>query len=258
MSAPAPTTIDVPFPEATDLHLRIGVGACRLNVRPGTGDPWISGTYQDPTGQVPCRILQDEGTVRVTQGAAISDPVRLFSGVPTFELALGQGRPYQLTVEVGASENHLDLGGLPLTRLAVKLGAGSTHLDFSTPNPQPLRTLELGAGAGEMRIRHLANANAEDIRIEGGAAAFDVDFGGALQRDTRVRVSIGMASVELRVSTETAAKVRSETVLGSTDVGDGWTTREGAFWNQAAVRGATPMLTIDATIALGSLRLRES
>jgi hypothetical protein len=35
-------------------------------------------------------------------------------------------------------------------------------------------------------------------------------------------------------------------------------TREGGYWTAAAVAGEAPLLTIEATIALGSLKLRTT
>jgi hypothetical protein len=65
-----------------------------------------------------------------------------------------------------------------------------------------------------------------------------------------------MSSVEITIPSSTAAKVKSETVLGSVDVGDGFMKKEGAFWNEAALASSGPVLNINATVALGAVRLR--
>jgi hypothetical protein len=46
--------------------------------------------------------------------------------------------------------------------------------------------------------------------------------------------------------------------LGSVDLGDGFTKREGAFLTEAALRGVDPVLRIRAGVRLGSLRLRTT
>jgi hypothetical protein len=256
---PAETgVVSVPFPPDGGRHLRISVGACRLRIRPGDSEEWVSGTYQDPTRQVPLRITREGGGVHLTQGVEFRDPPAFLAGVPTIDLALGTRQPYELTIESGASDNIVDLGGLPLTRLSIRFGAGRTDVDFSRPNPQAMDLLDVSAGAGALNVSHLANANAADIRIEGGAAGFRLDFGGSLLRDTRARISTGLASVEIVVPDGVATRMTSESVLGSVDVGDGWMKKEGAFWNQAAVQGMTPVLEIHASVALGSLQLRTA
>lgn len=252
------TEMNVAFPEATDLHLRMTVGACRLWITPGEAEAWVIGTYHDPSDRVPCRIVQEGGTVRITQERDVTDFLGLFSGVPRFDLALGKAKPYALTIETGASESILDLGGLPISHLVVKLGAGKNNIDFSAPNPQAMSLLNLGAGAAGMDIRNLANANAAEITIDGGAAGYEFDFGGQLQRNAHVRISTGMSSVEISIPASTAAKITSESLLANLDVGDGFTKKEGALWTEGALAGNTPVLTIHATVALGTLRLRQT
>lgn len=256
MSSAQVTNIDVAYPEAGDLHLRLGVGACRLRITPGEGGAWVTGSYRDPSGALPPRVHLEGGTARITQEYNVAEVFGLFSGVPSFDLALGKARPYSLAVESGASDNALDLGGLPLDRLTVRQGAGRMEIDFSAPNPHPMSHLDVAAGAGEMRVRNLANANCADVNIEGGAALYRLNFGGTLQRDTRARVSTGMSSVEILVPATTAARISSESLLGGLDVGDGFMKREGAFWTEAALAGRTPVLTIRVNVALGALSIR--
>lgn len=177
---------------------------------------------------------------------------------PKLELAIGKARPFDLAFEVGANEGSADLGGLPITRLSLKHGAGKQSIDFSSPNPQAMDQLTVTAGAADLEIRNLANANFTDMYAEGGAAAFRLSFGGTLLRDGTVRVTAGMATVDLSVPAATPATVTTETTLGSTEVGEGFMKKGGAFYNEAALAGDTPMLTIKASVSMGSLRLRTT
>jgi hypothetical protein len=248
------TIVQIPFPDAGDLRLRFSIGPVTLRLAPGDGDDWVSGTYSDPSGKMPCRIVTEGGTVRISQDNRWRGIMRQ---TPVFDLRLGRAYPFALTMESGATDSgDCDLGGLPLTLLDVKHGAGDFGVDFSAPNPTAMERIHLVAGAAEIVAKNLANANAAAIAIEGGAASITLDFGGDLQRDTRVKINAGMASVELRVPGETAAKIVPHSTLGSVDAGDGFMTREGGYWTSGAVMGGTPILTIDATIALGSLKLR--
>jgi hypothetical protein len=176
-------------------------------------------------------------------------------GVPSYELTLGKAHPYRLTIEAGASENSLDLGGLPITRLVVKHGAGKTAIDFSVLNPQAMSLIDIGSGAGRTEIKHLANANFAELLVEGGAATYTLDFAGTLQRDAHARVATGMALVEIGIPAATAAKISVESPLGHVEVEEGFSRKEGACWTPAAVEGRTPVLTVHATVTLGTLRL---
>ncbi len=258
MRDPGTTDINIATPDAADLHLRIGVGACRLVIRPGGGEAWVTGTYRDPSGALPAEVLREGATVRITQRGQFAELLGLRHGVPRFDLALGKSKPFMLSIESGASDLDLDLGGVPLTRLVIKQGAGKSHIAFSAPNPQPMTLLNISAGAAAVGVKDLANANAAEVAIDGGAAAYKFDFGGGLQRNAYVRVSTGMSSVELRVPSSTAAKILAETTLGSLDLGDGFTKKEGAFWTMGAIEGKMPALSIQVTVAIGALRLRTA
>jgi hypothetical protein len=251
------TKIDVAYPDTSNLHLQIGVGACRLNVTPGDGPAWVAGTYDDPSHALPHKIEQEGGTVKITQAYKMAEWWNLFGGaIPKIDLALGKARPYVLTLEVGASENQFDLGGLPISRLLIRQGAGKAGFDFSTPNPEAMSLLDLEAGAVGIEMQNLANANFAEMTVHGGAASYKFDFGGALRRDAHVRITTGMSSVDIAVPASTAVKITTETVLGGTDVGDGFMKKEGAFWTEAALAGKTPVLTIHASMTMGGLRIR--
>jgi hypothetical protein len=93
------------------------------------------------------------------------------------------------------------------------------------------------------------------MTVDGGAAAYEFDFGGALQRNGNVRISTGVSSVSISVPAATAAKITSERLLGGMAVGDGFTKNEGGYWTPAAVQGVTPALSIHTSVALGSLSI---
>ncbi len=256
MPSETTTNINLPFSEAADRNLRIAVGACKLKVSPGAAEPWVVGTYIDHSNSLPPLVQQEGGEARIMQNYQAFNPFGLFTSVPQIDLMLGKTQPYALGVELGASDNVLDLGGLPLTRLSIKQGAGHVEVNFSAANPQPLSLLRIEAGATGLEMRNLANANFTDMILEGGAAGYKFDFGGTLTRDAHVRLTAGMSGIEVSVPATTAAKIKAEIVMGGVNVGDGFTKKEGAFWTEAAIKGQTPVLTIAANISLGGLTIR--
>lgn len=255
--ASKPTEIAIPFPEADQLRLRILLGPCRVRIGPGAAGAWASGRYDDPTGLLPLHVTADGGQLTLSQSTSMGTPSRL-TRAPLLDLEIGSGRPYELSIEGGANETVADLGGLPLTRLTLRHGAGKSGIDFSTPNPQEMGSFDVAAGGVAMDLRNLANANFAQMVISGGAAQYRLDFGGQLRRDAEVRLNTGVAAIQLTVPAKTAARIRSESVLGGLDVGDGFMTREGAFWNEAAVAGREPSLLITVTSVFGSVKVRSS
>jgi hypothetical protein len=250
------TPIEVAFPESGERRLRLTVGPAHLTVKPGTDDKWVEGTYVDPSGNIPCKVRNQGATVQITQESRWRGVMRQ---TPRFELQLGTAQPFALAIEAGAIESgSLDLGGVPLTSAELKLAAGQVHIDFSAPNPTPMDRFHLTTGATEFVATNLGQANASEIAIEGGAASLRLDFAGAVQRDCRITIKAGAAAVEIRVPSTTAAKITPQSILGTLDAGDGFMTREGAYWTEGALFGSTPVLTIATSVAVGSLKLRTT
>ena len=253
------TPINVAYPAAEGLCLRIALGACQFKVRPCEDDAWVAGTYHDPTDRRPPRILEEGESVTITEAEPSFERIpSVFRGMPRYELEFGKARPFALTIETGASEFDLDLGGVPVNRLMVRQGAGKFELGFSVPNPEPMELLEVSSGAAGIKLENLANANFSEMRLSGGAASYELDFGGTLSRDARVSIETGLSGVEITVPAATAARVFAETTLGSVDVGDGFTKREGAFLTEGALSKDAPVLVIRAGVRLGSLQLRAT
>jgi hypothetical protein len=251
------TPINVGYPASEDLSLRIALGACRLKAGPADGEAWISGTCHDPTGRRAPRVLEEEGSVTITEAEPSFGQIpAAFGGIPRYELRFGKSKSFALTVETGASEFDLDLGGIPLRNLTVRLGAGKFELDFSAPNPHPMELLEISSGAAGVELENLANANFSQMRLSGGAAGYELDFNGSLSRDAQVSIDTGLSGVEISLPASVAAKIVAESTLGSVEVGDGFTKREGAFLTESAAAGSAPVLSIRAGVRLGSLKLQ--
>ena len=250
--------INVDYPTAEDLHLRIVLGACRLEAEPDEGEHWVSVICHDPTGERAPIIRTKERPVTITEEEPSLERIPdFFKGVPRYELKLSKNkeRPFALTIETGASDFDLDLGGVPLKALRIKQRAGRFNLDFSTPNPEHMSLLEISSGAAGIELAKLTNANFSRMRLSGGAAAYELDFGGKLERDAEAVIETGLSGVEIAVPGSTAAEIVAETTLGSVDRGNGLTKRGSVYLTEAAVSGKSPLLTIRAGVRLGALQI---
>jgi hypothetical protein len=102
----ADTPINVAYPTAEELSLRIALGACRFEARAGDSDAWVTGACHDPTDKRPPKVLEEGGSVTITETEPSFERIpAVFGGVPCYELELGKGRPFALTIETGASES---------------------------------------------------------------------------------------------------------------------------------------------------------
>jgi hypothetical protein len=246
--------IEIGFPEETPRHLRVSIGPGKLKIRPGASEPWVTGTYYDVGGLVKPRVETEHGATHISQKGGT---LRLGRGVtPDLDLALGSAQPYALTLDGGANDIRCDLGGLPLTALSGQFGAGRIRIDASSPNPVAMERLDISTGATDLTISNLANFNASEITIDGGAASFHLNFGGQLQRDCHARISTGVASLTVTIPRGIAARIKANTALGSIQIGDGFITRSGGYWTEAALQEGTPVLYLEANASLGSVKVR--
>jgi hypothetical protein len=244
--------IEIAYPDGAEPSLLLRAGPCRVTLAPFDGPGWISGVYSDPGGALPLQIVTGALTVLSQR----FDPV-VFSGaaLPHLDLRISRERPFAFEIQVGASENHFDLGGLPISRLALKAGAGRFDIDFATPNPTALSLIDLSAGAGSISARHLANANFALLRFGGGVAACTLDFSGALTRDAAARIDSGLGSIDITVPALTAARVSTKTFATARRATGGFIAQGDVYSTAPALQGARPLLDIDVSLAFGSLSL---
>ena len=56
-----------------------------------------------------------------------------------------------------------------------------------------MELLEISSGAAAIELENLANANFSEMRLSGGAASYELDFGGVLSRDAEVSIETGIS-----------------------------------------------------------------
>jgi hypothetical protein len=172
-----------------------------------------------------------------------------------WRLVLSNRYRTRLEMDIGACETEIDLGGIPLTELQIDMGASSGVIDFSRPNPERLRELDIEAGASSLEITNLANANAEEMSFSIGAASCELDLRGDLRGVSDIDLEVGVGSVDIIVQRGLAVRVESD---------DGWfssvdfhgmdlyETRDGV-WETDNFDDARDRLTIRADVAMGSI-----
>lgn len=244
-----------PFPNVHSPQLRLSLATCDLTVRPGNGEAWVTGTYDDLGGSLPLRVEQSGSTLHIAQHETLAESLRLEPHLAPLDLVLGKGRSFGLTIEAGLEEGKLDLGGLPLTRLDLKHSQGTLEIVFRAPNPQPMEVVNIVIAAGRLEMRGLANANFASLKVEGGQADCLFDFSGALQRSAQGRITIPQGSLEIDVLSATAARIMADSLTGTVEADDGFTRKGGAFWTHAALTSQSPLLTLRANVLMGTLHL---
>lgn len=250
------TTIDEAFPQTGESAvLRLRLGACRLQVRPGGNGSWVTGTYRDPSDRRPLVIEREGSNLTLRQKASVSGTVGMISGVAVCDLVLGNAHPFALHLDTGGSDAALDLSAVPLSELDVNAGAGKIQIQVLKPNPAELERASFALGAGALDSEGLGNLSPRALQVKAGASRVGVDLTGELRHHLEASISTGVAGVTVTVPATRRIRISTDTRLGGLDLGDGFMTRDGAITTPGE---GDPEVEVEVQVALGSLRLRTA
>jgi hypothetical protein len=257
--------IHVPAPTSQDeMRVEFLIGLGKLNLEPGDAEALIEGTVRYNVEELKPTVVQEDHTVRLIQGdeeegggfrVTVPDlPLELeIEGRVESEWDLRVGSmPMTLTLQTGAMESDLELGGLSLSELNVSQGVSDLELSFSKPNQVVMESMTVNAGASSSTLTGLSNASAEVITFKGGAGSYRLDFSGELTRDVRVRLEAGVGEVVILVPDGVSAEARLEGALTDVDAYDAWQRSGDVLY----LDGSGPEILFDIAMGLGNLEFR--
>ena len=239
-------SITVADPKSDETRLTLSFGAGKLNVSPGAQN-LVDGTVVYNVKELKPEIQKDGNSIEIKQGD--------FHSLPPFDDLKNEwdlkvtDTPLDLTVQAGAYEGHLELGGLSLRSLTVKDGASHVEISFLEPNQTEMALLRYETGASDVKLTGLANANFSTLKFSGGAGNYTLDFSGELQRDATVTVDSGLGNLSLIIPEHLKATVTVESAAVNISSGSGWT-QNGQKYTQ---KGSGSSLTILVKMAAGNL-----
>jgi hypothetical protein len=241
-------SIAIADPESDKTHLTLSFGAGKLVLSQNMdGKNLVEGTAVYNVQDLKPKIRKSGGDIEIRQGD--------FKSFPFFEDMKNEWNlkisdtPLDLTVEAGAYEGSLELGGLALTSLTVQDGASHVDLSFEEPNQAEMSVLRYQTGASDVKLTGLANANFSTLMFSGGAGNYTLDFSGELQRDAVVTVESGLGNLSLIVPEDVDTMVTVESAAVNINLGSGWS-QNGQKYTQT---GPGPTLTIVVKMAAGNL-----
>jgi len=171
-------------------------------------------------------------------------------------LVLPRTVPLDLEMEFGGTEATLELGGMALQSVRLECGATDATLGFTQPNRTHMRELDVNVGAAGFTALHLANANADEVRVRGGVGSVDLDFSGNWTRDLNVSTRLAIGKLTLRVPDDVGVRVEIQRVAAGFDHeglvkrADGWYSSN---WNAAPHK-----LRIHAETVFGGIDVQRS
>lgn len=244
--------VSVDAPSSSPARLSIAFGAGELKLAPGAQGKLVDGTATYNIKDLKPQVAESGAGIRISQGNY------KFEYVPTsklrniWDLKLGNA-PMDLSVEAGAYQGRMELGGLALTGLSVKDGAADNELLFSSPNAADLSILNYETGASNIRMHGLANANFNTMVFKGGAGNYDLDFSGVLKRDGTASITCGLGDLTLRFPAGMHVQLTLQGGLHNVNVGSGWA-QNGNIYTQ---EGSGPTLTLLVDMSAGNLTITD-
>jgi hypothetical protein len=246
--------INVPEPDFSTVDLTLVFGAGELNLEPGATGALVTGTASYNVEDFKPKVSATDGEVHIETGDL------KIKGIPNFDnnvenrwdLKLSDA-PMQLTINAGAYQGDLELGGLALKALEVSDGAADVRLNFSEANLVEMDTLRYITGASNVKLNGLANANFASMIFRSGAGDYTLDFSGSLQRDAVVTIESGISQVVIVIPIGTPASVNFNGGLTSVTKSSQWS-QSGNTYTQP---GEGPKLTINVDMGAGNLELRS-
>ena len=231
-------------------NLTLSFGAGKLMLAPGA-KKLVEGTAIYNISDLKPEIKTNGGDVNITQGNYKMNGIPVFKNLKNeWDLKLGTA-PMDLSINAGAYEGSLDLGGLSLTNLTINDGAAQVTADFSSPNKEKLGVLSYKTGASNVTLMNLGNANFGTLLFESGAGNYKLDFGGAFQRDGSATIRSGMSNLTLVIPSGLAVTVKVSSGLSNVQVPTGWS-QHGDTYTQ---EGAGPTLTLIIEMGAGNVQI---
>lgn len=244
-------SVDRPDVEVVDLALTFGAGELRLS--PSNDNRLISGTVEYNADDLKPTVDVEGERVNIQTGHLEINGIPFFGEdlINVWDLEIGSG-PVDLTINAGAYQGEMELGGLSIRTLFITDGAADVRLGFSEPNNEEMDSLRYMTGASKVALNGLANANFKSMVFRSGAGDYTLNFSGDLQRDGVVTIESGISQVVIIVPEGTPAQVILEAGLANVELSGDWE-RSGDIYELA---GEGPGLVINVDMGAGNLELR--
>jgi len=173
------------------------------------------------------------------------------------KIALPYKPDLDVQVELKAGKLDLQLGDLHVAGLRLKSWAGETRLDFQRPNRTELKTLDVDCKVGEVRLKHLGNANFTEADINGSIGEMTVDFTGDKIKRAMARLDLDIGATTVIVPEEVAVKMKVSKFLFLSEVNHpSWFRQEGNYYYSKNYKDQDDSLYLMVSTGIGELRVR--
>lgn len=170
-----------------------------------------------------------------------------------WDVRLTRNIPFDLIVDVGASDGELTLGGLRITGLDLNAGAADMKVSFEELNPAELELMTVRSGAARLEFISLGNANLRELTFDGGVGTYEFDLSGDWQRSAAVKIKSGVSHIVLRIPSDIGVRIcPGDLKSGSYD----GLSQQGECYVNEMYENANLKLDIDLDVGLSSVEVK--
>jgi hypothetical protein len=244
---------DAPGDVKHPAEVQIAVQAGALHLRPGApGAHLLAGSVRSDDVTLLPHVTSNARGVAVVQDFT---PEEGSTAKSFWDLALGS-TPMRLFVHVSNSEEqHVDLGGRPITMARLYSEGGHLDVDWSAPNPEEASVIELWS-IGYLDAHNVARAHAKRIEVKNVGMAV-IDLGDHVDNDLRIDVVESQGTLIMVAPADTTARATLTGAAGVRVEAEGWRQEAPDSYTLGAAGGAR-RVTVVVRASGGLIQLRTA
>jgi hypothetical protein len=262
--------------ESIKLHLKANSGNCYikpsqhteiLNVFSNQDESAYSHNYSKETKGKTCEVyLNLEETNSEGIGQTIS--TRMFgtsetsSNTKLWKMYLTDTKPYNLELNYGVGNAHVDLSGLAISKLKINTGSADVNVGYSSlENQVDMDTFSVKVDLGSLNVKNLNLSRTRYMVADVGFGNMTLDFSNTPLVSNRVKGSVGAGNLLIMLPTNDTPVLITihDSWLCSVKLPQGLKKiKENTFANDAYKKDAKNALIFDLDVSMGSIVFKES
>lgn len=270
------TVENSPSCQNVSLHLKANSGDCYikaghnseiLNIFSNQDQSSYSHQFRKEIINNACKVfLNFENTGSQSIGQTIS--TRMFGeekveNNKVWKMYLSDAKPYDLELQYGVGNAHVDLSGLAITKLKINTGSADVNIGYSSlENKVEMDTLSVKVDLGSLHVRNISLSRARYTTAEVGFGNMTLDFSASPPVvGNRIVGSVGAGNLTIILpSAQTPVLVTiNDSWLCSVKLPEGLKkVRSNTFANAAYSENSINPLIFNLDVSMGNIIFRES
>ncbi len=261
--------------ERINLHLKANSGDCFikagqnseiLNVFSNQDQSSYSHHYRKEIIDKTCEVYLNFEDAN-SQGISQTISTRMFGdNTPVnnkiWKMYLSDAKPYNLELDYGVGNAHVDLSGLAIKKLKINTGSADVNLGYnSLENKVDMDTLSVKVDLGSLNVKNLNLSRARYMVADVGFGNMMLDFSATPLVSNKIEGSVGAGNLIIILpSSHTPVLVKiNDSWLCSVKIPGGMKKiSKNTFANAAYTKDAKNSLVFNLDVSMGSIIFKES